>query len=177
MSGTEVFTLGQIADLLSSSMAFSGMPKKEAIRVAEMMAMRRFEPHDHLTEEGAENQGHLMLVVSGEARITSKIVNDVETLVYRLAKPGHVIGEVGFIDGRPHSATCTATCQMQVAVLKREQLAVLIEQEPKAAMQLMAGLLKIMAQRLRHSNTTIQTLGVVHLGLQKEIENLKKAQQ
>jgi hypothetical protein len=31
-----------------------------------------------------------------------------------------------------------------------------------------------MAQRVRHANTTIQTLGVVHMGLQKEIAELKK---
>jgi CRP/FNR family transcriptional regulator, cyclic AMP receptor protein len=172
--GLGAYTLGDIADLLGADTAFSGMPRAEAIRVAEMMAMRQYMQGELLTQEGDENRGLLMLVVSGEAKVTSKIINGVDTLVYRRATPGHLIGEVGYIDGRPHSATCTALTAMHVAVLKREHLATLLEREPKAAMQLMAGLLKIMAQRVRHANLTIQTLGVVHVGLQNEIQILKK---
>jgi CRP/FNR family transcriptional regulator, cyclic AMP receptor protein len=174
--GIGAYTLGAIADLLGSDTAFVGMPRADAIRVAEMMAMREYNLGELLTQEGDENRGLLMLVVEGEAKITSKIVNGVDTLVYRRATPGHLIGEVGFIDGRAHSATCTAVVDMYVAVLKREQLALLLEREPKSALQLMAGLLKIMAQRVRHANMTIQTLGVVHLGLQNEIQALKKNQ-
>jgi CRP/FNR family transcriptional regulator, cyclic AMP receptor protein len=169
------YSLGQIADLLSSATAFAGMPRAHAMRVAEVMAMLEFQKDEHLTEEGQENKGRLMLVVSGEARITSKLINGVNTLIYRHAKPGHLIGDVGFIDGKPHSATCTADTIVHVAVLQRDHLTELLETQPKVATQLMAGLLKILAQRVRHANMTIQTLGVVHLGLQNEITALRKS--
>jgi CRP/FNR family transcriptional regulator, cyclic AMP receptor protein len=168
------YSIGQIADLLSSDTAFAGMPLAQALRVAEVMGMCEYQAGEMLTQEGSDNQGYLMLVVSGEAKITSKLVNSVDTLVYRRAVPGHLIGEVGFIDGNAHSATCTAVTHMQVAVLERDHLSRLLESQPLAATQLMAGLLKIMAQRVRHANMTIQTLGVVHMGLQKEIAELKK---
>lgn len=173
--GVEGYSVGKIADLLSKGAAFEGMPRPEAMRVAAMMSMRQYQEGQNLTQEGSDNSGLLMLIVSGEAKISSKLVNGVDSLVYRRAKPGHLIGEVGFIDGHPHSATCTAMTDLHVAVLERDHLAKLISSEPFAAAQLMAGLLKIMAKRIRHANMTMQTLGVVHLGLQKEIELLKQA--
>jgi hypothetical protein len=51
----------------------------------------------------------------------------------------------------------------------------MLDTQPKAVAQLMAGLLKILAQRVRHANMTMQTLGVVHAGLQKELAVLRKA--
>jgi CRP/FNR family transcriptional regulator, cyclic AMP receptor protein len=175
MADEAAYSLGQIADLLSSDTAFAGMPRAQALRVAEVMGICEYEAGEKLTQEGSDNQGHLMLVVHGEAKITSKLVNNVDTLVFRRAVPGHLIGEVGFIDGQAHSATCTAITLVHVAVLQRDHLSRLIESQPLAATQLMAGLLKILAQRVRHANMTIQTLGVVHMGLQKEIKALKKA--
>jgi CRP/FNR family transcriptional regulator, cyclic AMP receptor protein len=168
------YPMGQIADLLSSSTAFAGMPRSQALHVVQAMALREYAAGDHLTQEGSDNMGHLMLVVDGEAKITSKLVNGVDTLVYRVAKPGHLIGEVGFIDGNPHSATCTASTPMHVAVLHRDHLMQLLNTQPLAAAQLMAGLLKILAQRVRQANVIIQTLGVVHAGLQKEIDKHKQ---
>jgi CRP/FNR family transcriptional regulator, cyclic AMP receptor protein len=173
--GKTIYPIGQIADLLSSSTAFAGMPRNQALHVVQAMALREYAAGDNLTLEGSDNMGHLMLVVNGEAKITSKLVNGVDTLVYRVAKPGHLIGEVGFIDGNPHSATCTASTPMHVAVLHRDHLMQLLNTQPLAAAQLMAGLLKIMAQRIRQANVIIQTLGLVHTGLQKEIDKLKEA--
>ncbi len=174
MNTLDSYSLGEIASLLGTGTAFEGMPRAHAMRIAELMAMREYQSGEHLTEEGSSNLGFLMLVVSGEAKVTSKLVTGVETLVYRMAKPGHIIGEVGFIDNKPHSATCTAITTMHVAMLKRDHLTLLLDVQPLAAAQLMAGLLKVMAQRLRHANMTIQTLGVVHHGLQKEIATLKQ---
>jgi CRP-like cAMP-binding protein len=175
MADQASFSLGQIADLLRCDTALAGMPRAQALRVAEVMGMCEYQAGELLTQEGSENQGHLMLVVHGEATISSMLVNSVDNLVYRHAVPGHLIGEVGFIDGNAHSATSTAMTHMHVAVLQRDHLSELLENQPLAATQLMAGLLKIMAQRVRHANMTIQTLGVVHTGLQKEIQELKKA--
>jgi CRP/FNR family transcriptional regulator, cyclic AMP receptor protein len=173
MSQKPNYSLGDIAQLLSSGTAFAGMPRSQALHVVEAMAIREYKQGDLLTQEGSENMGLLMLVVSGEAKITSKLVKGVDTLVYRVAKAGHLIGEVGFIDGNPHSATCTANTDMHVAVLHRDHLMVLLDTQPLAAAQLMAGLLKIMAERIRQANMIIQTLGLVHIGLQKEVERLR----
>jgi CRP/FNR family transcriptional regulator, cyclic AMP receptor protein len=175
MPNVQTYTLGQIADLLSCDTAFAGMPRSQAMRIVELMAMREFAKGEVLMRQGQENIGYLMLVVSGQATLSSQLVNSIDTMVHRRAVPGHLMGEVGFIDGEPHSATCIADTDMHVAVLPREQLSLMLDTQPNAAAQLMAGLLKILAQRVRHANMTMQTLGVVHAGLQKEIAVLRKA--
>ncbi len=173
MTEDPAYSLGHIAKLLSSGTAFANMPMDEALRVAEMMALHEYQAGEVLTQEGETNQGQLMLVVHGEVRVTSKLINAMDSLVYRIASAGHLVGEVGFIDGQPHSATSIATGLVHVAILPRPVFIALVEQQPFAAAQLMAGLLKIMAQRVRHANMTIQTLGVVHNGLQEEIDRLR----
>ncbi len=175
MADVQTYTLGKIADLLSSDTAFAGMPRTQAMRIVELMAMREFAKGQVLMRQGEDNIGYLMLVVSGQATLSSQLVNSIDTMVHRRAVPGHLMGEVGFIDGEPHSATCTADTDMHVAVLPREQMSLMLETQPVAAAQLMAGLLKILAQRVRHANMTMQTLGVVHAGLQKEIATLRQA--
>ncbi len=175
MAEVQTYTLGQIAGLLSADTAFAGMPRAHALRIVELMVMREFPKGHSLVRQGQPNIGFLMLVVNGQATVSSQLVNSIETMVYRRAVPGHLMGEVGFIDGEPHSANIVADTDMHVAVLPREQMSLMLETQPQAAAQLMAGLLKILAQRVRHGNMTIQTLGVVHAGLQKEIAVLKKA--
>lgn len=173
MSEAVNYSLGDIASLLSAATAFEGMPRAHAMRLAQLMEMHQYQPGQNLTVEGQSNHGWLMLVVSGDAKVTSKLVEGVSPVIYRRATSGHIIGEVGFIDNQPHSATCTAQTAMHVAQLRRDDFSALLEKQPLAAAQLMAGLLKVMAKRLRHANMTIQTLGVVHHGLQNEIASYK----
>ena len=175
MTDVQTYTLGQIADLLSSDTAFAGMPRAQAMHIVEMMSMREYAKGQVLMRQGQENIGYLMLVVSGQATLRSQLVNSIDTMVHRRAVPGHLMGEVGFIDGEPHSASCIADTDMHVAVLPRQQLSLMLDSQPQAATQLMAGLLKILAHRVRHANMMTQTLAVVHAGLQNEIAVLRKA--
>ncbi len=152
MSAPKKYSVGHIAQLLCSSSAFFGMPDPISLRIAEQMQMRRFEVDALLTAEGYTNQGHLMLVVDGLAEISSRSIADGGHLVHRVAKPGHLIGEVGFIDGQAHSATCTAISEMHVAFLAREKFMNMFDSDAQSAVQLMAGLLRLLAQRIRHAN-------------------------
>jgi CRP/FNR family transcriptional regulator, cyclic AMP receptor protein len=165
----------QVAQLLRSGTAFQGMPEKIATRVAALMNMREFKPGTHLTQEGQPNEGHLMIVVSGEAEIASSNRKDGGHLVHRLAQPGHVIGEVGFIDGQAHSATCEALVHTRAAVLKRDDFIQMFDADALSAAQLMAGLLRLLARRIRHANSHMLAQDQQILQLQTELLSLQKA--
>jgi CRP/FNR family transcriptional regulator, cyclic AMP receptor protein len=165
----------QVAQLLRSGTAFQGMPESIAKRVAALMEMRSFESGGKLTQEGHPNEGHLMLVVSGEAEISISHRSDGGNLIHRLAKPGHVIGEVGFIDGQAHSATCVATIPTRVAVLARDDFIQMFEADALSAAQLMAGLLRLLALRIRHANNYMLAQDQQILQLQTELLSLRKA--
>lgn len=141
-----------VAQLLRSGTAFQGMPEAIARRVAVLMDMHTFQSGDKLTLEGSANEGYLMIVVSGEAEISSSHLKDGGHLVHRVAKPGHIIGEVGFIDGQAHSATCEALVLTRAAVLSRDDFIQMFEADALSAAQLMAGLLRLLARRIRHAN-------------------------
>jgi CRP-like cAMP-binding protein len=164
-----------VAQLLRSGAAFIGMPEKIAKRVASLMEMREFKPGARLTQEGQPNEGYLMIVVSGEAEISSSHLQDGGHLVHRLAKPGHIIGEVGFIDGQAHSATCEALVHTRAAVLSRDDFIQMFEVDAMSAAQLMAGLLRLLARRIRHANSHMLAQDQLILQLQTELLSKQEA--
>ncbi len=164
-----------VAQLLRSSTAFQGMPEAIARRVAALMELREFKPGDQLTCEGKANEGQLMIVISGEAEIASSNRKDGGHLVHRVAQPGHVIGEVGFIDGQAHSATCEALVPTRAAVLRRNDFIQMFEADALSAAQLMAGLLRLLARRIRHANRYMLAQDQQILQLQTELLSLQKA--
>lgn len=164
-----------VAELLRSSTAFQGMPEAIARRISALMEMRDFKQGNLLTSEGHANEGYLMILVSGEAEIASNNHKDGGYLVHRMAQPGHVIGEVGFIDGQAHSATCQALVPTRAAVLRRDNFIQLFETDALSASQLMAGLLRLLARRIRHANRYMLAQDQQILQLQTELLSLQKA--
>jgi CRP/FNR family transcriptional regulator, cyclic AMP receptor protein len=165
----------QIATLLRSGSAFQGMPSSVSLRIASLMEMQAFRAGDKMTEEGSSNEGRLLIVVSGEAEISSHSNKEGGHLVHRVAQPGHVIGEVGFIDGQAHSATCEALVPTRAAVLKRSDFIQMFEADALSAAQLMAGLLRLLARRIRHANRYMLAQDQQLLQLQSEMLSLQKA--
>jgi CRP-like cAMP-binding protein len=165
----------QVAQLLRGSTAFQGMPETVARRIAVLMEMREFKLGAQLTQEGQANDGFLMVIVSGEAEIASTHRKDGGHLVHRVAQPGHIIGEVGFIDGQPHSATCVALVQTRAAALKRDDFIQMFDADVLSASQLMAGLLRLLARRIRHANRYMLAQDQQILQLQTEVLSLQKA--
>ena len=172
LSQTEI---DHIAELLRSGSAFQGMPSNVARRIAVLMELKQFPAGEKLTTEGQANVGSLMILISGEAEISSSDVKDGGHLVHRVAQPGHIIGEVGFIDGQAHSATCEALVPTHAAVLLRSDFIQMFEADALSAAQLMAGLLRLLARRIRHANRYMLAQDQQLLKLQAEMLSLQKA--
>jgi CRP-like cAMP-binding protein len=165
----------QIAVLLRSGTAFQGMPSSVSLRIAALMDMQVFRAGDKITSDGTPNEGRLILIVSGEAEISSRSSKEGGHLVHRVAQPGHIIGEVGFIDGLAHSATCEALVSTRAAVLRRSDFVQMFEADPLSAAQLMAGLLRLLARRIRHANRYMLAQDQQLLHLQSEMLSQQKA--
>lgn len=155
---TALYSLGDVADLIREGVAFRGMPRAEALRIAEILTMREFKSGEAISREGEPTEGYLAVVVSGEVAVTYGEPSTPHHVVLRNARPGNWLGEVGFIDGAPHSATCTAIGLVHMAGLHRGEFTVLLADHPTLAAQLMAGLMRSMASRIRRCNATIAEL-------------------
>jgi CRP/FNR family transcriptional regulator, cyclic AMP receptor protein len=164
-----------VSQLMRGADALDGMPDAVARRIASMMSMMDFPAGANLTQESKTTHGLLMLVVSGRVEVSSAHREESGHLVLRVAKPGNIIGEVGFIDGQAHSATCTASEPTCVAALERDDFVHLFETETACAAQLMAGLMRLMAGRIRHANRFMLAQDQHILQLQTDLLTRDKA--
>jgi CRP/FNR family cyclic AMP-dependent transcriptional regulator len=91
-----------------------------------------------MTREGAFG-GLAYLIATGQAEVTRD--------GKRIAQlgPGDVVGELSLIDGKRRSATVTATTDLEVLELDREDLLTLMKKAPPVVRKLLEAL----AQRVR----------------------------
>ncbi len=158
-----------VARLLVGRNALTELGLEDAMKVVALMESRRVKAGTKLVQEGTSNTGYMVLVLRGDAVVEQDFVKRSDSLVLNVVGPGHVIGEMGLLDGEPRSATCTAASEMDVAVLSRDNITQLIQTEPRAACNLLAALLARTSERLRNSNKKVRTLTQVNRSLQQEL--------
>jgi CRP-like cAMP-binding protein len=164
------YTIVEIAENLRSSTAFEGMPLAVAKRIAELMVMREFKAGEYLRTEGQTNQEQLLLIVAGKVEISNRRP-DGGFKQHSMAKSGHILGAVGFIDGMEHSATGRALTDVHVAVLLRDDFVRMFKEDPGSAAQLMAGLLRLMSRRIRHDTQRMLQQDAQILQLQQQLQD------
>jgi CRP/FNR family transcriptional regulator len=101
-----------------------------------------------------DSPGHtLYLIESGHVRIfiISEAGQEISLNVYG---PGEVIGELGFLDGRPRSASAVAMEPTITQALRREDFIGRLEACPRLAVHL----LEILASRLRYTTAYAEGL-------------------
>lgn len=93
----------------------------------------------------------LLIILSGFAR-TSMVASNGHEIVLDYAEPGHVVGEIAFLDGGDRTATIEALEDVAALSLSREAFDDIIARHPGLAMRI----LRVMARRLRQSNDIIE---------------------
>lgn len=158
-------------DLLTQVAPMAGMAEAEARLVVDAMRPVHLLADTLLFEEGdAVDNDYMALVLEGQVRVATRAGDAAEEVVITVLGPGHLIGEMGVIDGGPRSASCTAITEVKLGVLSRDSLLALIADHPAAAARLMLGLAKELAHRLREGNRKLRTLSQVTRALQKELD-------
>ena len=112
----------------------------------------------------------MMLIVAGEVMVQNEAVSRNDSAVMSVMGPGSLIGEMGFLDGEPRSASCTASTDLTVAILSRGALRGLMSSEPAVAARLMLAISKRLADRLREANRKINILDSLSRALQQELD-------
>lgn len=109
----------------------------------------------HQLDESAD----LYIVIEGGA--TASLLNDEgqELILSRFAK-GDFFGEMGLLDGRPRSATITASEDSVLGVLKREKFIRAIKKDPVLSIDLLSAL----AERLRKTDEMLESLAFLDVG-------------
>ena len=117
---------------------FAPCTRKELHEIARLTTEVSVENGRVLTTEG-ERGAEFAIVLEGTADVTQrgKVVNQLS--------PGSHYGEMSLIDDGPRTATVTATSDMTLAVVARNEFSQLLEDVPAVARAILRGL----AHRIR----------------------------
>ncbi len=100
-----------------------------------------------LTEED-DADDRLFLLLRGQVDVVATRPDGGFGAAYRLEGPS-VLGELGFVDRAPRSATCTAASPVLIGILTRAQLDTLEAEHVRAREAIEHFLARVMVQRLR----------------------------
>jgi CRP/FNR family transcriptional regulator, cyclic AMP receptor protein len=141
---------GKIADLLQKMPLFSGFSLEEIHRLAAFMELFRAEIGVAILREGDPGD-YMMLLLEGQVNVLRNDHQNRQKLIGTIL-PGETFGEMSMVDGEPRFATCVTVAPALYAVLSRDTLARIINDEPRLGAKLLVELLEMLTQRLRQTS-------------------------
>ncbi len=161
------------ADMLSSRGALMQLSHREARTVVSYMRPHRIAEGVKFIREGDTYETNFMLLVlDGEVTVETIVVSRTAPITVTVLGPGSLIGEMGLLDGAPRSASCIATSDLRCAMLTRDALNQLLDDEPRTAAKLMMAISLRIAQRLRDSQDKLKLYAQLTQALNEEINEL-----
>ena len=138
------------------------------------MSARSFQRGTSLLQEGARER-RLLILRSGSVRVERLIQGRV--IVLREVGPGEVLGEIGFIESAPASASVVAQEACVADVIEGDVLQSLIASDAGFAVRFYHSLAVALARRTRTGDVTrIATEGTLHGGSTARTGNLSPRQ-
>lgn len=122
----------------------------ECLVLGNLGSIREMQNEETLIEEGkVDNQLHML--IDGHLAVTRQ-VGESEWVTLHVLKAGELAGELGFIDGQPHSATLRAMGPTRIFSLEREKFETLINSHPDLVYRIMRAIVRGVHVTLRRMN-------------------------
>ena len=161
------------AELLAEPYALVQLSLAEARVVVGYMRPRHIQSGTVFIREGdTHNTGFMVLVLEGVVVVETIVVSRVSPITLTVLGPGSLHGDMGLIDGLPRSASCTASTEINCAVLTRESLLHLLRDQPAIAAKLMMAIAVRMGERMRDNNDKLKKYVQLTKAMQQEIDHL-----
>ncbi|MDB5844848.1 MAG: cyclic nucleotide-binding protein [Polaromonas sp.] len=128
-----------------------------------------------IREGDARDTGFLMLLLDGEVTVETLVVSRVEPIVITLLGPGSLIGELGMFDGLPRYASCIAATQLRCAILTRESLNRLMQENAGIAAKLLLAVSLRIGARLREVTDKLKMYVQLTQAMEQEIASRSDA--
>ncbi|WP_310565717.1 cyclic nucleotide-binding domain-containing protein [Hydrogenophaga sp.] len=159
------------ARMLVTPTALDDLTVADAMKVVGYMRPSVIPSGTVFIEEGEiRKTDYMMLVLEGDIAVENELPGLNESMVVNVIGPGHLIGEMGLLDGSPRSATCTATTDIVVAILTRTALMRLLRDEPRVGARLLLAISTRMAQRLRETTRKLRTFAQMNKAMHEELQ-------
>ena len=161
------------ARLLTAPTALTQLSDDEARVVVSYMEPAHFSLGTCFIREGdASNTSFMALVIRGEVIVENLIVSRTAPDTTAVLGPGSLVGEVGLLDSGPRSASCSAGTDLFCAILTREALQSLVEEEPAIGAKLLMAVSARIAERLRDTVRKLRLYAKLAQTMQVEINKM-----
>ena len=125
--------------------------------LAGIISVAGLKANDFLLQEG-EVDDSLHVLVSGRLEVVKSDQGGEYVTLYVL-QPGDMAGELGFVDGMPHSAGLRAITDCEVFNIHRKEFDALIEKEPDLIYKVMRAIVRrvhkiVCAMNFQHAQLT-----------------------
>ena len=126
-----------------------------------------------ITEGDADNTGFMVLLLKGEVLVESITVSRTTPVTISVLGPGSLIGEMGLLDTGPRSASCTASTDIQCAVLTRDGLESMIAEQPAIGAKFLLAVSARIAERYRDTQRKLKLFARLASTMQEELDRQK----
>jgi len=141
---------------LSEIEVFKGRKEETLSEIAACLVTRSVKDGETIFHRGDDGD-ELFLIRRGAVRIMMPIVGKHSHHLATFGR-GDFFGEMTFLDGEPRSADAVAGADTDLFVLSRGRFDALADHHKRLGMNLLEGLAKALALRLRHTNAELRTL-------------------
>lgn len=139
-------TLEKFQAELERCSLLSGFTTAELTAFLDRAIFESFGQGEEILTEGKLYQG-IWLIVSGRCEVVKRGPQRDSRLA--ILEPGHVFGEMSFLQAVPHSASVRALDRVETVRLMRQQYEELRECCPSAAHRIAANIVRVLSDRLR----------------------------
>jgi CRP/FNR family transcriptional regulator, cyclic AMP receptor protein len=130
---------------LSKLPLFSGLPEKARVQLAEAAVPRSW-PHGTLLFQRGDASGKLIVIETGRVRISLRTYAGRE-LVLQIIDGTAMVGEVGILDGTPHTADATVISPAKGFVIGATRFSGLVAEHPELAWSAVRHLCGVIRRR------------------------------
>lgn len=123
-----------------------------------------------IVEGDADNTGFMVLLLDGEVLVESITVSRTQPVTTAILGPGSLVGEMGLLDTGPRSASCTASTDIQCAVLTRQSLEALIQEQPAIGAKFLLAVSARIAERYRETQKKLRLFARLASTMQQELD-------
>jgi SulP family sulfate permease len=141
---------------LREMILFKGRKEETLVALEACLETRSYKAGEKIFTRG-DTSDELFLIRRGNVRIILPVTGK---LAYHLATfgRGDFIGEMAFLDREPRSADAMAFTDTELFVLSRQRFDTLASEHKKLAIQMLEGIARTLAMRLRRANTELRAL-------------------
>lgn len=137
-------------EFLRQSSLTEGLDDAQVRSLAEIAVCRALADDEVLISEGRVDNS-LHVITDGKLAVTRE-TGAGEWVVLHVLRTGDLAGEMGFIDGRPHTATLRSIGRTTVCSIPREGFEALLERSPWVVYRVMQAIVQSVHDILRRMN-------------------------